>query len=810
MNTKKSVVKIISFVTVIMLVAGLVMLLLYSIKSIESVSPVADSLSNVSGSSIDSGERKTTGIEVAEIGADEVEIRELIDESRQADKVDGWANSHFYYEVDYKGHLLQKDSEGNVINQFPVSKLALLSGADDGEDVSIMCVTDSEIICEDHRLNYSNETEQQAVYSVPLSFSEGEETPVYDKKEILCQKEFDFENEDFISYLSQALSHGDYLLCESMDSMLTEDSSYSYGEIDRNTKEPVAISEEKKDEYMLYAHSEENRTWGELEGDYVLLEKYTDFSSDKEIKKAKGKSSYVIYAHEIGSGKVTVLTEQESADTMIAHGDGKYFYTALSGDDGKIRYDVWMYDGEAAENKIIISEDYLVSLLPNEPPENCDLIRALRYQNGKLYIEVRYSGETHVLSYEVETGKTVMEQAVKELVHHPDYQIEKAIKKANAKYSYANDRNLYTQIEGEGIEQRTLDGKYIRTIHPGKNGEGNLVLMYVNNEEMILQDYSGPSKKESEVGYIYSVPFEQIDGVDYPNVSKKKLIFSLEDMGNGAYAFYGGLYANSRYVVYMLNFHEFSVYDRKKKTHIKIKNLPQTSHGFANGQSGIQNAVSDNYAVFNTKPVSESDEGSEYAFSIYKMGDNKSTIIDSKCNTAADYTLDSDKRVIYERLGEKEKTEYCSYDIKSGKKEVLFTSDDMDKLNKKMKKKLGKKGEGAYYIFSMYGEKLYVGDGDFVYTYDFAGDKKLVCDEKMSKAVTAFSRGTNKKHKYWLEAKGVVEGKYLFTRDEYISEGDGIDDDEKVVGYSYFYYDMEKETWREVTKKDAEYLYFAL
>lgn len=671
---------------------------------------------------------------------------------------DVWENNHFSYEREYmdpddeeeedeEDLLLQKDSDGTITEQIRFGKLALLSSR--GDYVEILGVTDKEIICTDEEdKNY----ETGALYCIPLSFYEGKEEVLYDKKEVIWEG-----SSDITGSLSFVACIGDYILCDDVGECI---------EFNRHNQETVRMDSGKNEQYTYY--------WDAIQGycytgEYILCSRYTEEEQEE------------IYVHKIGTKTAEPVTESNAEGTMVAVGEGKFYYTDLIDADQNSLYDVWQYDCEQKKNRKILTREQIEDILPEKPSAGCDLIREMKVADGKLYIEVRYADKGHVVSYAEDTEELKLENDIKELVRHRDYKLSTPIADANMRYTCCNDHNLYINQAGVLIE-RQLDGTYVRTIRM-RGGRR----LYANNEELIV---AYPNEEQTDV--LYSVPIRQLDGNDYPDFNKKE---ELVRIGERYYTtiWDGELYADRNYLVFMTNDHEFKVFDRKKKAYVTLANDPQANHYF-NGS--VFDSLCGKCFVFNTKPFGKNDD--QYGFSYYRMGDKKVTRIDPQCYTAADYVCDSARsQIIYERaddIGKKEwEIEIWRYDMKSGGKERLFSGSEWERV-------LKKKGVSKFGFVSqwyVYQDRLYI-VGSTVLSLDLKDCQEVRLEKEMTEQMKEGKREN-------VSSLGIVEGKLLIGKVEVDEDGEDIAGTER-----YFCYDMETKEGKELTDRDPEYLYLSL
>lgn len=673
---------------------------------------------------------------------------------------DTWENSHFVYEVEYMDPddededdeeelLLQKDSDGTITEQIRFGKLALLSSG--GEYVEILGVTDKEIICIDEE---DTHYETGALYCIPLSFRDGKEEVLYDKKEVIWKGSSETTNA-----LSFVTCIGDYILCEYANNECIE--------FNRHNQKTVSIDGEKKERYSYYSDAIQGYCYT---GDYILCNRRIEGEQ-------KG-----IYVHKAGTKTAELVTESDAEGTMIAVGDGKFYYTDLMDGARNSLYDVWQYDCEQKNNRKILTREQIENILPEKPSAGCDLIRELKAADGKLYIEVRYADQVHVVSYAEDTEELKLENGIKELVRHRDYKLSTPIADANMRYTCCNDHNLYINQSGVLIE-RQLDGTYVRTIRM-RGGR----LLYANNEELIV---AYPNQKQTDV--LYSVPLRQLDGNDYPDFNKKEKLLKISKWKDTT-IWDGELYADQQYLVYITNDHEFQVFDRQKKAFVALANVPQSNHYF---NDSVFDSLCGDCFVFNTKPFGKNDD--QYGFSYYRMGDKKVTRIDPQCYTAAEYVCDSERnQILYERADDIKKkdweNEIWRYDMKTGEKERLFSENEWKEALEKNGIGKDENGYGQWY---MYQDRLYI-VGSTVLSLDLKDCQEVRLEKEMTEQMKEGKRE-------YVSPLGFVEGKFLTMKVEM------DEDDEEIEGTErYFCYDMETKEGKELTDRDPEYLYLSL
>lgn len=366
----------------------------------------------------------------------------------------------------------------------------------------------------------------------------------------------------------------------------------------------------------------------------------------------------------------------------------------------------------------------------------------------------------------------------KELVNHAD-----------KKYPYCNSRNLYVQdqFNMDTMKQYTLDGKLAQTfLIPD-----DLEMLYVNDEEMIVQRW-----KEDEPSVLYSIPIIQTEGGDVLEVDNIEEITKSGDEKNGEeFVDAGDLYADKNYLVYISAYHSFYVYDRINKEFIKCKNDPKVNHGFSNGCTSILDDSDDEYVVFNTEPIRRKGEDVSYGFCVYHMGDDRITMIDEKCETAAPYLFwDEEQKVIYayedEYNDEIEADDVWMYDCQTKKKEILISAEEIRDFLDKYPYSDGNAAKG--YISEMYL------DGNILYLGVYESDDPLVLRYDLSKKGTLrMESGLNDCLKQ-MEGEGDVYGINVYEGKCLIEFMEG----------RYACFDMETEQYKMITNEEIEKFYF--
>lgn len=397
-----------------------------------------------------------------------------------------------------------------------------------------------------------------------------------------------------------------------------------------------------------------------------------------------------------------------------------------------------------------------------------DLIREIAYEDGKVKLEINVNGKGVLLCCDTQTGKLVQEGEGR-LQKTQEYPLEKPLTNANQNYNYANDYNVFVQISEDDksnccLDEYTLDGKFVRHIFTNNFcGTKYWYLLYANNEELLF------SVSIDEHEYLYVVPLVIVDGSSFPQMEKAEKIVKIEEYDSG-------LYADKNYIIFADGMSQIHVYDRKKKTFVKVKGIPKT-------EMNLVTKVG-NYFIFDSISYYTTKKGkAEDAFSYYKTGSDQLHIMDPMCDGAI-IGDEKRKQVIYARG-----TKIWTYDLKHKKKECLVK---------------GNKKEDIYEM-CIWKDRLYVfttgemidgestnGYSTDVYSYSLAGkDKKLYYEKDFTEALKKFEQENDKN--LLLADFSVVNNK-IYIRGE-------ADD-------YYLCYDPATKQLKQVRKNDPEMLYF--
>ncbi|MDE6568250.1 MAG: hypothetical protein K2K70_11035, partial [Lachnospiraceae bacterium] len=587
-------------------------------------------------------------------------------------------------------------------------------------------------------------------YRIPLSYENGQEKVLCDKKEII------YEDKDGESVLSCGV--GKYLFCEDDKGCFV---------LDQESGEKKRIVEDSKQ--ISYGYCKQIDPWVSPEGDgYIVLNQYRDGLV------------VALYAYQMGTGNVQKITDGISSESRIAYGDGKLFFTRLVDEQKCDDYNIYVYDMISGQKKVLASEVEIQDVLPEKPSDHADFIRELAYDQGMLYLEVRYAGQSSVISCAVDQGTLTVLDEMSELVRQREYRIAEPIENGNSKYYNVNDHNIFEPIGEHGIVERTLDGAYVRTIHLPYD------FVYANNQELIYEFTPDPCGDS----ILYSIPLTYLDGNDYPEINRREILLSDID-GVGSF------YADEKYLVYITSNHDFTVYDRQAQKFIDISGLPQERHS-----GNIPDQISGKNVFFNSK--SENRKTDTFGFSLYHFGDNKVTRIDPRCYTSAPaYWCEDGKTIVYESHSDdgNEVLEICSYNINTGDRTVLFTEKDLQAAFKQVTKNQDIETYFECFFASdkiFYLEEASKGNECWVFSYDLAGEGKLEYESNLSTFINA-DRNLE------LGSVDVAEGKLFIKKCQF-------DEDEYVIESSvkYYYYDLSTGKHGEFGENDKEGLYLSL
>ena len=427
------------------------------------------------------------------------------------------------------------------------------------------------------------------------------------------------------------------------------------------------------------------------------------------------------------------------AGSKYAVSNAGIYYSALMDREKKYDYNrVYQYNFKEQRKRLLVSERDYAPFFSQELSENADILRELRYQEGVLYLEVRYGDECSVLSLPVEKNEPnaglQIVKGIRELVRHKEYSFDQPLGEADETYPCANDHNFFVPEE-DGIVERTLTGGYVRTIHL----PDALSFRYVNNQEMICM-----KKKEikgKEWALLYSVPLSSIGGNDFPQFEKRKKITKMQLGDFASEISYGKLYADENYLIFMYSYgesglkvqsmyniwDELAVYDRTKKEYIsfvggKIRtydwNMPKNF--------SLVRAVCGDNLVFR----GDDKRGTSYYY-LYHFGEKdftKLSLVAGQDDEKRDYLFyKKGEELIYEVQKPAGTLYYGGYNIRTGKQRTILTNEDLYAVD-----------FGSFTAEKMWlcGDKMYVATSiSEIWSLELDGEKKPRKEEILSKAL---------------------------------------------------------------------------
>ncbi len=649
-----------------------------------------------------------------------------------------WATSHCAYRTEelpdgdgddeeddeWQEWLVQCDYQGNVLQKIPEKKFGT-------EMITFLDVSENEIL-------FSEKSDQINVYSVPVIRKDGKEEIAVDKKQLV------FEN-----YLDSRFNDFEYIASTKECILFQYDFGDKMAEYDRRSKKFSKI------EYNNVPLRDED-------GDIIYQN-----NNDSFVFFATQRSKSTAYHYNYETKKVQEITRDQKY-MLYQAGEDKLFFTAVKKGKSGLSYDVYQYDCKNGKKSVLVTEEQIRNVLSEKPEEGMDLIREIAYEDGKVKLEINVNGKGVLLCCDTQTGKLVQEGEGR-LQKTQEYPLEKPLTNANQNYNYANDYNVFVQISEDDksnccLDEYTLDGKFVRHIFTNNFcGTKYWYLLYANNEELLFS----VSGEEDE--YLYVVPLVIVDGSSFPQMEKAEKIVKIEEYDSG-------LYADKNYIIFADGMSQIHVYDRKKKTFVKVKGIPKT-------EMNLVTKVG-NYFIFDSISYYTTKKGkAEDAFSYYKTGSDQLHIMDPMCDGPI-IGDEKRKQVIYARG-----TKIWTYDLKHNKKECLV------KVNKKEDVYEMCIRKDRLYVFTT-GEMI---DGEStngystdVYSYSLAGkDKKLYYEKDFTEALKKFEQENDKN--LLLADFSVVNNK-IYIRGE-------ADD-------YYLCYDPDTKQLKQVRKNDPEMLYF--
>ena len=649
-----------------------------------------------------------------------------------------WATSHCVYRTEelpdgddddeeddeWQEWLVQCDYQGNVLQKIPEKKF-------DTEMITFLDVSENEIL-------FSEESDQINVYSVPVIRKDGKEEIAVDKKQLV------FEN-----YLDSRFNDFEYIASTKECILFQYDFGDKMAEYDRRSKKFSKI------EYNNVPLRDED-------GDIIYQN-----NNDSFVFFATQRSKSTAYHYNYETKKVQEITRDQKY-MLYQAGEDKLFFTAVKKGKSSLSYDVYQYDCKNGKKSVLVTEEQIRNVLSEKPEEGMDLIREIAYEDGKVKLEINVKGKGVLLCCDTQTGKLVQEGEGR-LQKTQEYPLEKPLTNANQNYNYANDYNVFVQISEDDksnccLDEYTLDGKFVRHIFTNNFcGTKYWYLLYVNNEELLF------SVSIDEHEYLYTVPLVLVDGSSFPQMEKAEKIVKIEEYDSG-------LYADKNYIIFADGMSQIHVYDRKKKTFVKVKGIPKTDMNLVTKVG--------NYFIFDSISYYTTKKGkAEDAFSYYKTGSDQLHIMDPMCDGPI-IGDEKRKQVIYARG-----TKIWTYDLKHKKKECLVKGNKKEDIYEMCIRK------DRLYVFTT-GEMI---DGEStngyatdVYSYSLEGKDKQLCYEK--EFTEALKKFEQENHKNLLLADFSVVNNKIYIRGE-------ADD-------YYLCYDPDTKQLKQVRKNDPEMLYF--
>ena len=245
-----------------------------------------------------------------------------------------------------------------------------------------------------------------------------------------------------------------------------------------------------------------------------------------------------------------------------------------------------------------------------------------------------------------------------------------AVEREESREPYCNSTNYYVDHGLQGIEQKTWDGKHVRTIVLKE--DGYVELRYVTDREIF---YTVTGNWDEPVP-LWSIPIEKTENGDEPMPEKaEKVLVEEEDMIDGANEALPGdgiFYADENYIVYQ-SYYDIRVYDRRNKKFISLKGEPRDKMGVANNAISIADAMCDGRIFISTKSK---------GLYQYKLGTDKVLPVDKKVYGAASViTCDKKNTVYYWRWEDKKDSEenLWVYDCETGKRQIYLSQEKWHK-----------------------------------------------------------------------------------------------------------------------------------
>ena len=583
-----------------------------------------------------------------------------------------WATSHCAYRTEelpdgdgddeWQEWLVQCDYQGNVLQKIPEKKFGT-------EIITFFDVSENEIL-------FSEESDQINVYSVPVIWKDGKEEIAVNKKQLVFENDLDSRFNDF-----------EYIASTKECILFQYDFGDKMAEYDRRSKK--------------FSKMEYNNV--QLEDGDIIYQN----NNDSFVFSATQRSESAVYHYNYETKKVQEIIKNQEY-MLYQAGEDKLFFTAVKGEKSGLCYDVYQYDCKNGKKSVLVTEEQIRNVLSEKPEAGMDLIREIAYEDGKVKLEINVKEKGALLCCDTQTGKLVQEGEGR-LQKTREYPLEKPLTNANQNYNYANDYNVFVQISEEDksncpLDEYTLDGKFVRHIFTNNLCDTKYwYLLYANNEELLFS----VSREEDE--YLYVVPLVIVDGSSFPQMEKAEKIVKMEIEKSDS-----SLYVDKNYIIFTDEMSQIHVYDRKKKTFVKVKGIPKTDMNLVTKVG--------NYFIFDSIAYCTTKNGkARYAFSYYKTGSDQLHIMDPMCYGVI-IGDEKRKQVIYVRG-----TKIWTYDLQHNKKECLV------KVNKKEDVYEMCIRKDRLYVFTT-GEMI---DGEStngystdVYSYSLEGKDKQLCYEK--------------------------------------------------------------------------------
>lgn len=407
-------------------------------------------------------------------------------------------------------------------------------------------------------------------------------------------------------------------------------------------------------------------------------------------------------------------------------------------------------------------------------------------------------GEHDILEYElVENGSTASGSAINasgSAVNVSGSAVEDTKNSGqfsiNKKSPFCNDSNYYEEDYSDSdtpIRQMKLDGTFVRTILKGKYAS----LIYVTNDELFYSWYKNDEDGNGEIMELFRVPIRKTENGD--ELIEEEAEFVLEAEGSFQIAFY----ADENYIVYITNYYDFRVFDRKAGKHIKLKGNPSDKKGMANSCAYIADSMCGDHIIFTCKYS---------GLYMYTLGSDQVVLVDDKVHGAYSsvaYDNGDGGQIIYERCetrksvdDEKEEEHelaFYVYDCKTGDKKKFMTRDEwrsvyaengiLEEAKQYWKEDWDNGTAGELFID---GDTLYIVEGYFVFRFELKDGKGPYFEKDMSEWMRKQDYGE------W-DILGFDNGKCYLE-----NEGDDDDEDSPVIEIVY---DVQSKTYVEKEKK---------